>query len=429
MAWRVEQLIHQRYRLLELKRDRPGHQVWLAHDQQTNAKVILKTLAFTGNIQWDEVKLFEREASVLQRLNHPRTPTLVEAFSQEQPCFRKCLAETYIHAPSLQDFLDRQQTIPVEHVWAIGMQVLDILRDLHSLDPPIIHRDIKPSNILIDAQRNVYLVDFGAVGTPSENQSVALDSPTAVGSYGHTPMEQFMGQAVPGSDLYALGATLMQLLTKTHPSDLLNPQLRLTLPPTHLPAPLKQWLYELTVPSVAKRLSTVESARQSFAVARAQALKLAGDSPAAPRVDIDQSSERLVLTVRPRWNSDAIAASDIWMFASLGLVPPLVGLGVSSNLLGRFNGLNLLGPELLIATLSLLPPAIISPKLFWNLLRQSVTCMASDLSVRWDIGGITVSQLSLKKSDIISLQVNNTTASLWSVCARSSEQTRSLFCR
>jgi serine/threonine protein kinase len=86
--------------------------------------------------------------------------------------------------------------------------------------PTVIHRDIKPSNILLgDRSGNslgqVYLVDFGSVQTVADGGTI-----TVVGIYGYMPPEQFGGKTIPASDLYSLGATLIDLLTRTHPADL-----------------------------------------------------------------------------------------------------------------------------------------------------------------------------------------------------------------
>ena len=70
----------------------------------------------------------------------------------------------------------------------------------------MLHRDIKPSNLILGEDEQVYLVDFGAV---QDKVAPSCTTFTVVGTYGYTPMEQFGGRAVPASDLYALGATLI----------------------------------------------------------------------------------------------------------------------------------------------------------------------------------------------------------------------------
>jgi hypothetical protein len=99
----------------------------------------------------------------------------------------------------------------------LGLNLLDVLEYLHGLDPPVIHRDIKPANIIVTADGTPRLVDFGAV------QAEILDETggsTIVGTAGYVSPEQLMGRAEPASDLYALGVTLVHLLTGVPPTEL-----------------------------------------------------------------------------------------------------------------------------------------------------------------------------------------------------------------
>lgn len=421
MTWTVDQVIHDRYQLMALKRDRPGHQVWLAYDQKSQIKVILKTLAFTGEISWDEVKLFEQEVEVVKRLQHPRTPAFVDAFSQDRPTFRKCLVESYIQAPSLQAFLDRKQSIPPSEVWAIATQLLTILRDLHGLSPPLLHRDLKPSNILIDAQKRIYLIDLGSVRIqPTSTQ--AESSPTTVGSYGYTPEEQFMGQAVPASDLYALGATLMQLLTATHPAELMNSSQRLVLPlKPEIAAPLRQWLLMLTEPNLAYRTTTATQALQGLQVAQTQAVKLAktASRTAPPRLAFTDNP--LKLAIHPVWNQSSMATQDLLFLTALGLLPPILGFWWAIATLGRLHGFGLFGTDLLILSLAVLPTTIIAPKLFWNLLEQSIVGTSSELRIQRKIAGITIQQRTLKLSNIRSIHLTSQSPEFWRISAKNDQ--------
>jgi serine/threonine protein kinase len=81
--------------------------------------------------------------------------------------------------------------------------------------------NIKPSNLIINSENNVYLVDFGAVQSRGAVTGVTF---TVVGTSGYAPLEQFWGRAVPSSDLYALGMTLIHLLTGIVPIELPPPR-------------------------------------------------------------------------------------------------------------------------------------------------------------------------------------------------------------
>jgi hypothetical protein len=94
--------------------------------------------------------------------------------------------------------------------------------------PPILHRDIKPGNVIVRPDGTPALVDFGAVRNvfmdPEERGS------TVVGTYGYMPYEQTMGQASPASDLYALGATFLHLVTGRAPPEFMSEAGRLAVP-------------------------------------------------------------------------------------------------------------------------------------------------------------------------------------------------------
>ena len=141
----------------------------------------------------------------------------------------------------------------------IAIAVLEILRDLHSLNPPLLHRDIKPSNLIWTSEQSICLVDFGAV----QNQAIATGgSFTVVGTYGYTPIEQFGGRAVPASDLYALGATLVHLATGVAPADLPQEDLRWQwhVHAGKLSPYFQQWLDRLTEPALERRFQSAEQA-------------------------------------------------------------------------------------------------------------------------------------------------------------------------
>jgi len=104
-----------------------------------------------------------------------------------------------------------------KQVRELATDILKILIYLHELSPPVLHRDIKPSNLIWGEDKQIYLVDFGAVQAQAAVTGVTF---TVVGTSGYAPLEQFWGRAVPSSDLYALGATLIHLLTGTAPADL-----------------------------------------------------------------------------------------------------------------------------------------------------------------------------------------------------------------
>lgn len=214
-----EQVLHKRYRLKQKLGQNAGRQTWLAHDLHTTPaeSVIVKLLAFGGEVQWDDLKLFEREAQVLKQLNHSRIPKYRDYFHIDERSLWFGLVQEYIPGTCLKELLNQGKRFTEQQVRQIAVDVLQILIYLHELNPSMLHRDIKPSNLILGEDKQVYLVDFGAVQDRAGKEGATF---TVVGTYGYAPMEQFGGRAVPASDLYALGATLIHLLTGTAPADL-----------------------------------------------------------------------------------------------------------------------------------------------------------------------------------------------------------------
>ena len=256
-------ILQERYQLQQrLGRTAAGHQTWLAVDLESQEQVTLKMLAFSPEMQWEELKLFEREAQVLQALNHPRIPCYRDYFSLEReagaglPWFG--LVQDYIPGFSLQELLEKGQDFSEKKVRKIATEVLEILIYLHELSPPVLHRDIKPSNLIWGEDQHVYLVDFGAVQAQAAVTGVTF---TVVGTSGYAPLEQFWGRAVPASDLYALGATLIHLLTGVTPADLPQKDSRIQFSDRASVSPsLVSWIEKMTEIGLEKRFSEARDA-------------------------------------------------------------------------------------------------------------------------------------------------------------------------
>src|SRR5258708_20220721 len=111
----------------------------------------------------------------------------------------------------------KDRKLPVEKVLDIGVQLGNVLEYLHMRQPAIIFRDLKPTNVMLTVYGHVYLIDFGIALHFKPGQ--AKDT-TALGSTGYAAPEQYgKAQTTPRADIYALGATLHQLLTGEDPAD------------------------------------------------------------------------------------------------------------------------------------------------------------------------------------------------------------------
>jgi serine/threonine protein kinase len=178
----------------------------------------LKEMSLSAIIDPVEKKLaqqaFQREAQLLSTLSHPNLPRVTDYFSHGEKQF---LVMDMIEGQTLESYLENQtQPISEDQVVEWGCQLCDVLHYLHTRKPPIIFRDIKPGNIMISAEDgSIKLIDFGIARffkPESQKDTVALGTP------GYAPPEQYgKQQSDPRSDVYALGATLHQLLTLRDP--------------------------------------------------------------------------------------------------------------------------------------------------------------------------------------------------------------------
>ena len=256
----AEQVLHDRYQLKQKLGQNAGRQTWLAYDLHTTPaeSVIVKLLAFGGEVQWDDLKLFEREAQVLKQLNHPRIPKYRDYFHIDERSLWFGLVQEYIPGTCLKELLNQGKRFTEKQVRQIAVDVLQILIYLHELNPSMLHRDIKPSNLILGEDKQVYLVDFGAVQDRAGKEGATF---TVVGTYGYAPMEQFGGRAVPASDLYALGATLIHLLTGTAPADLPQRNLRISFKDrVHLSPSMVRWIEKLIEPDLEQRFQSASVA-------------------------------------------------------------------------------------------------------------------------------------------------------------------------
>ncbi|MGH2592292.1 MAG: serine/threonine-protein kinase [Anaerolineae bacterium] len=166
---------------------------------------------------------FQREASILARLDHPTLPKVSDYFSEENHDY---LVMDFVPGSNLKEMMDEARRagrlLPESQVLAWADQICDALTYLHTQDPPILHRDIKPANIKLTPNSRIKLVDFGLVKLMAHDESRTITVIQGRGTAAYTPLEQYggdTGHTDARSDIYSLGATLYHLLTNQPPPD------------------------------------------------------------------------------------------------------------------------------------------------------------------------------------------------------------------
>ncbi len=253
-------IIGDRYAILE-KLGQGGNSItYTAIDKKTNQQVAVKALSLTRLDDWKKIELFEREAKILQQLNHPAIPQYLDYFQTEtETDIDFYIVQQLAPGQSLAHLISQGWQPDETKIKNIARQILEVLVYLQQLTPPVIHRDIKPQNIIYQpATGKLFLVDFGAV---QDTYHHTVMGSTVVGTYGYMAPEQYRGGAVLSTDLYSLGCTLLFLLTGESPAELPQKKLKIDFRNhVNIKRDFANWIDKLIEPNIKNRFPRAEAA-------------------------------------------------------------------------------------------------------------------------------------------------------------------------
>jgi len=205
------------YRLLSELGHGGTSSVWLAErvDGSIQRKVALK-LPHLGLVDRGIGERIARERDILAGLEHPNIARLYDAGIAERG--RPYLALEYVQGVPPDEFC-RARKLPLREKLQLFLKILHAVSFAHGR--LIVHRDLKPNNILIGADGNVCLLDFG-IARLLQPEGAPRAAHTVVGGGALTPAyaapEQFTGQPVTvATDVYSLGVILYEMLTGLSP--------------------------------------------------------------------------------------------------------------------------------------------------------------------------------------------------------------------
>jgi hypothetical protein len=216
--------------------------VYRAEDVVLNRQVALKFLPLKALGSEEGRARFLQEARAAAALNHPNICTVFEVNQVEPGSVlipdkeRKSIAEgspfiamELVEGQSLRDVLDRSQTIPLDQLLDISIQLAEGLAEAHTRG--IVHRDLKPQNVMLTQQGRLKILDFGlakavqAAQTEVGDLDVTATLPqqltkqgAIVGTPAYMSPEQVEGRKVDTrSDIFSIGTILYEMATGKNP--------------------------------------------------------------------------------------------------------------------------------------------------------------------------------------------------------------------
>ena len=233
--------IQSRYRILSQLGSGGFSRTYLAEDiNRFNERCVLKEFApqMTKALALEKAQeLFKREAEALHRLEHPQIPKFHQIVrykdAESEILF---LVQDYVDGTTYHQLLNQRskkgQKFEEPEIEQLLVNVLPILEYIHA--EGIIHRDISPENLMLNKKNKLpTLIDFGCIKevenktllelSDSDSSNLVPLIGTAIGKANYAPPEQVMkGIVYPHTDLYALAASAVVLLSGKTPQELRN---------------------------------------------------------------------------------------------------------------------------------------------------------------------------------------------------------------
>lgn len=208
-------------------------------------------------------RLFKTEAFTLNNIgHHDQIPELLAYFEEDEKFY---LVQQYINGQTLEQEIASKSNWSETEVIELLLDGLNILDFIHSQG--VIHRDVKPENLIRRySDQKMVLVDFGTVKEVLTEKADLGQFTVAIGTQGYMPTEQARGKPYPASDIYALGAIGIQLLTGIIPIELAeDDQGELIWQPLmSISLEFKQILIQMTRYDVQDRYKSASEVLQAF---------------------------------------------------------------------------------------------------------------------------------------------------------------------
>lgn len=199
--------VGERYEILSLIGGGGMSHVYLAHDIILSRDVAIKILRYDFSNEEELHRRFQREALSATSLTHPN---IVSVYDVGEDGDMHYIVMEYVKGKTLKQYI--QEFSPLSPAKSVHIMKQLTSAIAHAHENGIIHRDIKPQNILMDAERNVKVTDFGIATTLNATSYTQTNSVMGTVHY-LSPEQARGGGATEKSDIYSLGIVLYELLT------------------------------------------------------------------------------------------------------------------------------------------------------------------------------------------------------------------------
>ncbi|MHB2021693.1 MAG: serine/threonine-protein kinase [Candidatus Xenobia bacterium] len=234
---------------------------------------------------------FRTEAQLLSQLRHPGLPEVYDYFQDGDDHF---LVMEYIDGHTLEEEVLIRGELSEGQVLPWIQQLCEVLRYLHSHQPPVVFRDLKPSNVMVGGDSRIRLIDFGIAKIFDGPDGLTQTGARGAGTPGFAAPEQYESTTDFRSDIYSLGATLYFLLTRQAPPNAVSLAMQATaLMPLRA---LNPHVSETTAQTVAWMMAIRPAARPTSVAEVMDALGLVPGTSRLPVPLPPRPSRRL-----PKW--------------------------------------------------------------------------------------------------------------------------------
>ncbi|HLY09574.1 MAG TPA: serine/threonine-protein kinase [Planctomycetota bacterium] len=208
----------------------------------TNSKhqvFAIKQMSAKNAADPDQVKRFDKEATLTRKLTHPGILHVLERLDTDPPAF---LME-YFESENLKNALWNAPERVVGHEFRILRQVAEALAYVH--EQGVIHKDVKPENVLVNAKQEARLIDFSLAQTRMDR--LLQFRKRAEGTPLYMPPEQIRGEKCdPRTDLYSFGVLTYEVLTRRPPFLGTTQEAILDKHLKEAPPPMRTWVPTLS---------------------------------------------------------------------------------------------------------------------------------------------------------------------------------------